>query len=186
MIIQRGEAARAHDANDAAEVCNRPAFPAAARKTTSSVRSNARNVASVSLIGCASVCPASPRRWRGETDPHGRDRDEAAQIAARRLLLKIGKTLNHTIVRALLYLTEILGLPAPFSLGPFAIVRIGGGNVARLRVADEITFQHYTFLVSEAELDEIFARIRARRRYWADPMRKEPDRINRRDDRRGV
>lgn len=43
------------------------------------------------------------------------------------------------------------------------------------------------FLVSEAEFDEIFGRIRARNlSYWADPFRKQPDAINRWDDGRGV
>jgi hypothetical protein len=51
----------------------------------------------------------------------------------------------------------------------------------------EITSQHYAFLVSEAEFDEIFERIRQRRLpYWADPGRHEPDQINTWDGGRGV
>ncbi|HEX5314835.1 MAG TPA: hypothetical protein VFX38_08040, partial [Gammaproteobacteria bacterium] len=46
--------------------------------------------------------------------------------------------------------------------------------------------QHYAFLVSEIEFDEIFARIRERGlRYWADPRRKRGGEINSRDDGRG-
>ena len=51
----------------------------------------------------------------------------------------------------------------------------------------EIASQHYAFLVSEAEFDEIFARIRDRRlTYWADPGRNERNQINTWDDGRGV
>ncbi|MDP9130008.1 MAG: hypothetical protein M3N35_06440, partial [Candidatus Binatota bacterium] len=47
--------------------------------------------------------------------------------------------------------------------------------------------QHYAFLVSEAEFDEIFARIRDRRlAYWADPGRNESGQINTWDGGRGV
>jgi hypothetical protein len=51
----------------------------------------------------------------------------------------------------------------------------------------EMTPQHYAFLVSESEFDEIFARIRDRRLpYWADPGRQERDQINTWDDGRGL
>jgi catechol 2,3-dioxygenase-like lactoylglutathione lyase family enzyme len=102
--------------------------------------------------------------------------------------------LNHTIVSArdkassARFLTEILGLPAPFSLGPFAVVRIGEGtSLDFVDVGDEIASQHYAFLVSEAEFDEIFARIRERGLpYWADPAHRQPGQINHHDGGRGV
>jgi hypothetical protein len=46
----------------------------------------------------------------------------------------------------------------------------------------EITPQHYAFLVSEAEFDQIFGRIRERQLpYWADPGRTHADEINHHD-----
>src|SRR2546422_619663 len=82
--------------------------------------------------------------------------------------------LNHTIVAAhdkaasATFLTELLGLPPPVLLGPFAIVRIGETSLDFMNVEDyrgadaEITSQHYAFLVSELEFDAIFARLRER------------------------
>src|SRR5215510_8856370 len=50
----------------------------------------------------------------------------------------------------------------------------------------EIAPQHYAFLVSETEFDEIFGRVRARSLpYWADPARTRPGEINHHDDGRG-
>lgn len=103
--------------------------------------------------------------------------------------------LNHTIVAArdrdasALFLTEILGLPPPGVLGLFAVVQVGDTSLDFMQVGDgaEITPQHYAFLVSEAEFDEIFARIRERGlSYWADPHHHEPGKINVWDDGRGV
>jgi catechol 2,3-dioxygenase-like lactoylglutathione lyase family enzyme len=107
--------------------------------------------------------------------------------------------LNHTIVAAhdrdtsATFLTTLLGLPAPSLLGPFAVVRIGDTSLDYMDVKEymgangEITPQHYAFLVSESEFDEIFARIRERRLpYWADPGRHERDQINTWDDGRGL
>ncbi|RWE87608.1 VOC family protein [Mesorhizobium sp.] len=51
----------------------------------------------------------------------------------------------------------------------------------------EIRPQHYAFLVSETEFDEIFGRIRERDLpYWADPGRTQPGEINHHDGGRGV
>jgi len=106
--------------------------------------------------------------------------------------------LNHTIVAAhdheasSKFLAEILGLPPPVRLGPFAIVSVDTSldymNVKEYRGADvEIVSQHYAFLVTEAEFDEIFARIRERRLpYWSDPRRSQPNQINEWDGGRGV
>ena len=50
-----------------------------------------------------------------------------------------------------------------------------------------IAQQHYAFLLSEEEFDEVFARIRQRRLdYWADPARERTGEINRNDGGRGV
>ena len=102
--------------------------------------------------------------------------------------------LNHTIVAAhdkdsaAMFLIEILGLPAPLLLGPFAVVRVSDDTSLDYIDADgEITSQHYAFLVSEIEFDEIFARIRERRlSFWADPGRHERDQINTWDGGRGL
>jgi catechol 2,3-dioxygenase-like lactoylglutathione lyase family enzyme len=107
--------------------------------------------------------------------------------------------LNHTIVAAhdkaasATFLTQLLGLPAPSLLGPFAVVRVGDTSLDYMDVKEyrgtdgEMTPQHYAFLVSESEFDEIFARIRGRGLpYWADPGRQECDQINTWDDGRGL
>jgi hypothetical protein len=61
--------------------------------------------------------------------------------------------LNHTIVAArdkdiaAKFLTEILGLPAPSLLGPFAVVQVSDDTSLDYHDADgEITSQHYAFL----------------------------------------
>jgi catechol 2,3-dioxygenase-like lactoylglutathione lyase family enzyme len=103
--------------------------------------------------------------------------------------------LNHTIVHArdarasARYLGELLGLPAPTRFGPFEVVELGNGvSLDFMTVdADDIASQHYAFLVSEAEFDEIFARIRARDLdYWADPGLRRRNEINTHDGGRGV
>jgi catechol 2,3-dioxygenase-like lactoylglutathione lyase family enzyme len=102
--------------------------------------------------------------------------------------------LNHTIVAAhdndtsALFLTEILGLPAPAKVGPFAVVQVSEDtSLDYVDSEGEITSQHYAFLVEENEFDAIFGRIRERRLpYWADPYRRERDQINTWDGGRGV
>ena len=103
--------------------------------------------------------------------------------------------LNHTIVHArdksasAAFLSEILGLPAPVPFGPFLGVETGNEVTLDFLDADESEFivEHYAFLVSEAEFDEIFARIRScKLPYWADPARQQRGNINTRDGGRGV
>jgi catechol 2,3-dioxygenase-like lactoylglutathione lyase family enzyme len=101
--------------------------------------------------------------------------------------------LNHTIVAsrdkeaAALFLSELLDLPAPVLLGPFAMVQVGETSLDFVDAGGEPVEQHYAFLVSEREFDDILARIRARRlAYWSDPSRGDPGRINTWDDGRGV
>lgn len=101
--------------------------------------------------------------------------------------------LNHTIVAArdkrlsATFAGEILGLPPPRLLGHFAVVQVGDTSLDYSDTDGEITPQHYAFLVSETEFDEIFARIRERRLpYWSDPFRRERDKINAWDDGRGL
>jgi catechol 2,3-dioxygenase-like lactoylglutathione lyase family enzyme len=101
--------------------------------------------------------------------------------------------LNHTIVAArdkdvaARFATELLGLPAPVSVGPFAVVQVGDTSLDFVDSNDEIASQHYAFLANEDEFDEIFARVRERGlAFWADPFRREAGRINEWDGGRGV
>jgi len=101
--------------------------------------------------------------------------------------------LNHTIVAAsdsrasARFLAEILGLPDPKPYGPFLVVELANGVSLDFMSADEIRPQHYAFLISEDEFDQIFGRIRERKiPYWSDPMHTEPDEINHWDGGRGV
>ncbi|MGH3318772.1 MAG: VOC family protein [Streptosporangiaceae bacterium] len=102
--------------------------------------------------------------------------------------------LNHTIVSAhdkresATFLAEILGLDDPTPYGPFLVVPVS--NDVSLDFADDhgpVHPQHYAFLVSETEFDEIFARIRERElTYWADPGRQRPGEVNTKDGGRGL
>lgn len=102
--------------------------------------------------------------------------------------------LNHTIVEAhdarasAMFLVEVLGLPAPVPFGPFHGVQTGNDvTLDYLEAEGEITSQHYAFLVSEGEFEEIFGRIRSRKiSYWADPYQRQPGRINTRDGGHGL
>ena len=62
------------------------------------------------------------------------------------------------------FLAEILGLPAPRSFGPFAVVDLAGDASLDFIDAGDYEFQtqHYAFLVGEAEFDTVFGRIRER------------------------
>jgi len=102
--------------------------------------------------------------------------------------------LNHTIVHArdkqesARHVAEILGLPAPVSYGPFAVVMLG--NDVSLDFADDhgpVHPQHYAFLVGEDEFEEAFGRIRERGlTYWADPFHRRPGETNTNDGGRGL
>jgi catechol 2,3-dioxygenase-like lactoylglutathione lyase family enzyme len=102
--------------------------------------------------------------------------------------------LNHTIVAArdkeksALFVSELLGLEPPSLLGPFALIEVGDGlTLDFMDTEGEIVSQHYAFLVSEAEFDQIFARIKERQLpYWADPSQTKRGEINLWDDGRGV
>jgi catechol 2,3-dioxygenase-like lactoylglutathione lyase family enzyme len=102
--------------------------------------------------------------------------------------------LNHTIVRcrdkrrSAAFLTELLGLPEPTRYGPFFVVEAANEVSLDFMEIDEEPYpQHYAFLVTEAEFDEIFGRIRERDLpYWADPAKRRPGEFNRNDGGRGV
>lgn len=102
--------------------------------------------------------------------------------------------LNHTIVHArdpqasAIFLAEMLGLRAPARFGPFHAVALDNGvTLDFIQADDQLIIEHYAFLVSEDEFDQIFGRIRARNLpYWADPAHQQPGRINHHDGGRGV
>jgi catechol 2,3-dioxygenase-like lactoylglutathione lyase family enzyme len=103
--------------------------------------------------------------------------------------------LNHTIVHsrdpraAATFYAALFGLPAPKPFGPFLDVEVANEvTLAFLDAGDmEIQTQHYAFLVSEAEFDQIFGRIKERgMKYWADPGRTQEGKINRHFGGRGV
>lgn len=102
--------------------------------------------------------------------------------------------LNHTIVAArdkqvsATFLAEILGLPPPVPFGRFLAVRLDNDvTLDFMDTTEKIEPRHFAFLVSEAEFDEIFGRIRQRQLpYWADPRAQRPGEINRQDGGRGV
>ena len=102
-------------------------------------------------------------------------------------------TLNHTIVHTrdgaatARFLCEVLGLAPARQLAHFTVVQVGPTSLDLLQTDEKIASRHFAFLVSEAEFDLIFDRLRERGiRYWADPFHREPDRINRWDDGRGL
>jgi catechol 2,3-dioxygenase-like lactoylglutathione lyase family enzyme len=101
--------------------------------------------------------------------------------------------LNHTIVAArdkraaAEFLAGILGLEVGPQYGPFLPVETGNEVTLDFADAEEITPQHYAFLVSEEEFDAIFGRIEAAGiPYYADPGHRREGQINRNDGGRGV
>lgn len=102
--------------------------------------------------------------------------------------------LNHTIVAAKdapsasAWLADLLGLPPPGKFAVFECVYTGNGVTLDFITCDEpFEVQHYAFLVTEAEFDDIFDRIVARGiPYWADPAIERAQQINHNDGGRGV
>ncbi len=102
-------------------------------------------------------------------------------------------SLNHTIVHSTdkqvsaRFLSDLLGLPAPTTYGPFLQVKVDNDVELDYMDVDRVHAQHYAFLVSEEEFDQIFQRILDREvPYWADPFSKRPSEINHDDGGRGV
>ena len=101
--------------------------------------------------------------------------------------------LNHTIVwctdkqRSAAFATEILGLPPAVPFGPFMIVELDNHvSIDFHDAGDDIASQHYAFLISEEEFDQVFARVTERGiEYFADPACRQRGEINRRDRGRG-
>lgn len=101
--------------------------------------------------------------------------------------------LDHTIIAAhdnkesAAFLAEILGLPAPTTVGHFEMVTLDNGVSLDFMDRDgDITVQHYAFAVTDEEFDEILARVRQRDLpIWADPSQSRPGEIRQIDGSRG-
>jgi catechol 2,3-dioxygenase-like lactoylglutathione lyase family enzyme len=103
--------------------------------------------------------------------------------------------LNHTIVHSMdprasaEFYSALFGLPAPQPFGPFLDVVTANEVTLAFLSADgmEIQAQHYAFLVSEPEFDQIFGRVQQRGlKYWADPGQRQEGAINHHFGGRGV
>ena len=100
--------------------------------------------------------------------------------------------LNHTIVHCYdrdhtaAFYAELLGVATPKSYGPFLVLELDNG-VSLDFLGGDVHPQHYAFLVSDDEFEEIFRRIReAGLDYWADPFHQQLGQINDNDGGRGV
>ena len=97
--------------------------------------------------------------------------------------------LDHTIVlsrdalTSATFLSQVLGLPEPVRFGHFQAVTTENGvslDFATVPEGQDITPQHYAFLIREAEFDAVFQRVTDRGiEYWADPRKARPGEIGR-------
>ena len=102
--------------------------------------------------------------------------------------------LNHTIVNvrdkraSADFFTELFGLPKATAFYHFLSVDVANEVTLDFCDADyQPEPQHYAFLVSETDFDQIFGRIVARGiDYWADPGKQQKGEINRHFGGRGV
>ncbi|GAA2627243.1 VOC family protein [Streptomyces vastus] len=101
---------------------------------------------------------------------------------------------NHTIVltrdreKSAHFLAELLGLAVGEPAGMFLPVTTANGVTLDFATVDiDIPVQHYAFLVSEEEFDQVLGRlVAAEVPIQADPHGRYPRRINRNDGGRGV
>ena len=103
--------------------------------------------------------------------------------------------LNHTIVNSkdreegARFLAELFDLELTDPWGPFIPIEVANGvTLDYMTQPDgEITTQHYAFLVSEQEFDEIWDRIKERGiTYYPEPHFQHPNEINHHDGGRGL
>ena len=101
--------------------------------------------------------------------------------------------LNHTIIPAkdkwvsAKFLADILNLEAEPEGGHFVPVKTANGVTLDFDTREDFRPGHYAFLVSDAEFDAAFARIRAGGvKYYATPRRERPGEINHRYGGRGI
>jgi catechol 2,3-dioxygenase-like lactoylglutathione lyase family enzyme len=102
--------------------------------------------------------------------------------------------LNHTIVHAAdppetaRFMSEVFGLPQAEAFSHFLVIRTANGvSLDYTKGEPPIDPEHYAFLVSEPEFDEIFGRVKGRGlSYWADPFKQKPGETNTHFGGRGV
>lgn len=101
--------------------------------------------------------------------------------------------LNHIIVPAhdkrasAEFLAGILGVPVGTPWGPFVPLELANRVTLDYMDAAEFHAQHCAFLVSDAEFDQAFGRIRAEQiTFYADPHLNRPGETNERDGSRGL
>lgn len=101
--------------------------------------------------------------------------------------------LNHTIVPAhdkhasAQFLADLLGIPVAGEAGPFVQVELGNGVTLDFMNRDDVTWQHYAFLVDDDTFDAAYKKMLATGvETWADPDHNEPGEINTRWGGRGV
>jgi extradiol dioxygenase family protein len=105
-------------------------------------------------------------------------------------------TFNHTIVaaydkkRSATFLTDLFDLPSPTPFAQFMMVTLANDvslDYADVAEGEEVRTQHYAFLVSEEEFDDIYRRIQLwGLDHWADPAATRPGEINHNDGGRGL
>ncbi len=95
--------------------------------------------------------------------------------------------LNHTIINvtnketSANFISEILGLPEPIPfLQYFLVVHLSNGiSLDFCNSPEKIEPQHYAFLVSDDEFDQIYKKIKDRNiSHWADPAKNIPNKVN--------
>jgi catechol 2,3-dioxygenase-like lactoylglutathione lyase family enzyme len=100
--------------------------------------------------------------------------------------------LNHIIIpsrdkaKSASFLAGILGLDPPQAVSHFMAVQVANGVTLDYDDADAFRSQHCAFLVSDAEFDAIFERVKAAGvTYFADPGHTQPAETNTRAGGRG-
>ena len=101
--------------------------------------------------------------------------------------------LDHTIVfakdrhRSATFLADVLGLPAPQTVGHFTVVAVDNGvNLDFMDTDGDVHSQHYAFVVPETSFDEIRARVLDHGLdTWADPYLSRPGEVGTHGSNRG-
>ena len=101
--------------------------------------------------------------------------------------------LNHTLVNvrdkqeSATFVADVLGLASPTPYGPFLVVQVDNDVSLDFIDVEELHPQHYAFLVSEGEFDEILGRIRERGlTFWSEPFQRRAGEWNTDDGGRGL
>ena len=102
--------------------------------------------------------------------------------------------LNHTIVwchdkeKSASFLVDLLDLERPIPFGPMLVVQLNNAVSLDFYAQEgHIALQHYAFLVSDTEFEDVFGRIRERGLpFWADPGRQRAGETYEHNGGRGV